>query len=195
MTAYLLTWVGYGTLLVACAAGLFLNLLGLPGLWLIVVAAIVYAWLTGFAYLGLWAVAALVLLGLLAELVEFLAGAAGSKQAGGSKRGMAGAIVGGLIGGIAGTFIPIPVVGTVIGSVAGCFIGAYGIEKLIGRPHGQSFAIGYGAAKGRVWGLVFKTLFGCAMAVIAALAGLPVGWFQRSLPAPQPAVQTTQPVA
>lgn len=191
------TWLSYLALLLACVAGLFLNLLGLPGIWLIVVAAMLYGWLIG--YIGLWTIVALVLLGVLAELVEFLAGAAGSKSAGGSKRGMAGAVLGGLVGGILGTFIPIPVLGTILGSVAGCFGGAYAVEWYIGKTHGDAARISYGAAKGRIFGLVAKSIFGCAMAATAAIVGLPIRFVNDALPTP-PATQpieatTTMPVA
>ena len=55
----------------------------------------VYAWLTGLNnYVGTTSLIVLVVIGLLAELVEFLAGSAGAKKAGGSKRAAVGAIVG-----------------------------------------------------------------------------------------------------
>ena len=80
--------VYYILLIVLMLTGLFLNILGLPGLWLIVLSYIIYAWITGWnIYVGLPSVIALLLLALAAELVEFMAGAAGSAAAGGRKRG------------------------------------------------------------------------------------------------------------
>ena len=188
---YAWPWLAYVALLLIVGAGLFLNILGLPGLWLIVVAAIAYAWAFGFAYIGWGTIIALIVLGLLAELVEFFAGAAGSKQAGGSKRGMVGAIIGGIVGGIVGTpLIPIPIVGTVVGSVAGCFLGAYGIELLIGKSHGEATSISYGAAKGRMVGLIAKTGFGLAMAIVTAVMGAPIMW-GRSTSVTTPALPAT----
>lgn len=182
-------WVAYALLLVAAVAGLFLNILGLPGLWLIVVAAIAYAWAFNFVYFGWWTIIALFALGVSAEIVEFFASAAGSKQAGGSKRGMAGAVVGGLVGGLVATpLIPIPILGTIIGSVAGSFIGAYGIEWWIGKTHGEAATISYGAAKGRVVGIVAKSAFGIAMAMLVAIMGVPFNWWTN---APTPVVTPT----
>jgi uncharacterized protein len=184
--------LAYATLLMLMAAGLFLNILGLPGLWLIVISVVVYGWIFGWTYVGVWTIAVLVVLGLLAELVELLAGAAGSKAAGGSKRGMIGAIVGGIIGGIAGTpLIPIPVVGTIVGSVAGCFIGAYAIEWAIGRTHGDAAVISYGAAKGRIVGLLAKTAFGVVMAIWAAVAAIPIVWGAPIVVLPSTTLPTT----
>lgn len=167
-------WLWYALLLVVVLAGLFLNILGLPGLWLIVVAAIAYAWGFGFALIGAWTLLTVFALAVLAEIVEFVAGAAGSKSAGGSKRGMAGAIVGGLVGGILGSvLLPIPIVGTVVGSVAGTFAGAYVVEIGVGKSHGDSLYISAGAAKGRIWGMVWKSLFGVVMSAIIAWTALP----------------------
>lgn len=181
-------WLWYALLLVVVLAGLFLNIIGLPGLWLIVVAALVYAWGFGFALIGKWTLLAIFGLAVLAELVEFLAGAAGSKQAGGSKRGMAGAVAGGLIGGLVGTaLLPIPIVGTIVGSVVGTFAGAYVVEVGVGRTHNDSLYISAGAAKGRIWGMIWKSLFGVIMAAVIAVAGLPLA-SKRNVATPPPAL-------
>jgi uncharacterized protein YqgC (DUF456 family) len=191
MTPYL-DWTYYLILLALCVVGLAVNILGLPGLWLIVAAAVAYAWATAFAHLGLWGLITLVGLALLAELVEFLAGSAGAKAAGGSKRGMAGAVVGGLVGGILGTpFIPIPVLGTIIGAVAGSFAGAALVEYAIGRTAGHSFRVGVGAAKGRFWGIVSKSAIGLAMTAVVILFAIPLhGRTPVLLP---PGTPTTRP--
>src|SRR4051794_23032337 len=97
-------WVYYLLLIVVLFAGLFVNILGLPGLWLMVLGHVCFGWLTTWdRYVGWQSAVALFVLALLAEGVEFLASAAGSKAAGGSKRGMIGAVIGGLVGGIVGT--------------------------------------------------------------------------------------------
>jgi uncharacterized protein YqgC (DUF456 family) len=165
----------YILLLILMLTGLFLNILGLPGLWLIVLSYIVYAWVTGWnIYVGLPSIIALLLLALAAELVEFLAGAAGSHAAGGRKRGMLGAIVGGIIGGIVGTgVIPIPIVGTIVGACAGAFIGAFALEYA-DKDADHAMRVGIGAAKGRFWGIVWKSAFGILMFLVAAFCGLPM---------------------
>jgi uncharacterized protein YqgC (DUF456 family) len=164
----------YIILIILMLTGLFLNILGLPGLWLIVISYIGYALLTGWGvFVGWPSIVIIVLLALGAELVEFLAGAAGSHAAGGRKRGMAGAIVGGIVGGIVGTaVIPIPIVGTIIGACAGAFGGAFLLEYM-DKDHEHAMRVGLGAAKGRFWGIVWKSAFGLLMFLVAALAGLP----------------------
>src|SRR5438034_66998 len=85
---------------------LLLNLLGLPGNWLIVIttALVVFAQRHGPAHL--FSVPTLVTITVLAglgEVMELGAGAAGARQAGASRRGSAGALLGGVAGAIAGT--------------------------------------------------------------------------------------------
>src|SRR5436190_8647054 len=69
-----------------------LNLLGLPGNWMIVAATVAYAWLTSAPGGGglRWAAVGIVTgLAVVGEVVEFGASAAGVKRAGGSRRGAA----------------------------------------------------------------------------------------------------------
>lgn len=172
----MLDWTYYASLLLLQFTGLLLAVLGLPGLWLMVGALGAFAWLTTWErYVGWPAMVAVLVLALAAEGVEFVAGAAGSAKAGGSKRGMIGAIVGAIVGGIVLTgFIPIPVVGTVIGLCVGSFAGAFLVEVGIGREVDHSLRVGWGAAKGRFWGTVIKLGFGVVILLVAAVTALPV---------------------
>src|SRR5918993_671757 len=162
----------YILLLLLMLTGLFLNILGLPGLWLMVVSYVGYGLATGWdVYVGWPSVVVVVLLALGAELVEFLAGAAGSAAAGGRKRGMLGAIVGGIIGGIVGTPI-LPIIGTIVGACAGAFVGAAAME-FMDKDAAHAMRVGIGAAKGRFWGIVSKTAFGLIMFIVAGWCGVP----------------------
>src|SRR5207237_787471 len=149
---------------------------GLPGLWLMVAATAVYGLITRWAYLGFKTMFALILIALIAEVVETVAGGAGAKRAGASKRGIAGAIVGGLIGALVLSFlIPIPVIGTIVGACAGSLLGAMLVEISIGREVVHSLRVGVGAAKGRLLGIISKLAFGLLMLLIALYAAFPVG--------------------
>ena len=97
-------------------------------------------------------------------------GAAGARQAGGSKRGAALAIVGGVVGAILGTALPIPVLGTLIGACAGAFAGSLLGDRLAGRPMEQSVEAGRGAAIGRFWGTTSKMIIGAVVLVLLAVA-------------------------
>ena len=163
-------WIAYILLLLLSVAGLLISILGLPGLWLMVGSFACYAWLTGWDhYIGWASMGTVIGLGLVAELAEFLAGAAGSKAAGGRLRGMFGAIVGAIVGGIAFSFIPVPVVSTIAGACIGAFVGA-AILELTDRDFVHAMKVGWGAAKGRFWGIVVKLSIGTLMLIIVAIA-------------------------
>ncbi|MFT3786794.1 MAG: DUF456 domain-containing protein [Tepidisphaeraceae bacterium] len=179
MIGSLALWLLYLLLLLAGIAGLVLNIVGLPGIWLIPLAAIVYKLLPISGPVMSWtAILATVGVGIVAEIAEFAAGALGSAKAGGSKRGMVGALLGGLVGAIAAqVLVPIPIVGAILGAVLGSFIGAYLFEfAWTGKSHGHAFRIGVGAAKGRVMGLVIKSVCGCVMLLIVLITAWPWGY-------------------
>lgn len=168
-------WVYYSALFTLLLVGLFLNIVGLPGLWVMVAAAFGYAWVTGFGvHLGWQGLLVLTLLAALAELLEFLAGSAGAKKVGGSKRGMVGAIVGGILGAIFFS-IPVPIIGTIVGACLGTFLGAWVVELMVGKEMRQSVDIGVGAAKGRLWGTLLKLTIGVVMLLVTAVIALPLG--------------------
>ena len=107
-----------------------LNLLGLPGNWMIVAATALYAWLTAGPGSGgpRWtAVAVVTGLAILGELVEFGASAAGVKRAGGSRRGAVLALIGSVVGAMTGLFVgvPIPVIGSVIAALLFAGLGEF----------------------------------------------------------------------
>jgi uncharacterized protein YqgC (DUF456 family) len=169
-------WLYYLVLIAVMAFGWFVNIIGLPGLWLMVGAYAFYGLFTGWnRHVGWASLIAMVLLAVAAEIVEFAAGAAGSSAAGGRKRGALGAIVGGLIGGIFLTaLVPIPIVGTIVGACIGAFLGA-AIMEFWDKDAAHSLRVGYGAAKGRFWGIISKSAFGLVMMLVALVAALPYG--------------------
>jgi hypothetical protein len=167
-------WVYYLLLLLVALFGLFLNILTLPGLWLMVAAAAGYAWLTGWnRFIGHTSMTLLIILAIAGELLEFAATAGGPKAAGGRKRGMIGAVVGALLGGIFLSFIPIPIVSTIVGACLGAFIGAT-VMELSDRDFRHAMRVGVGAAKGRFKGIIVKLAIGAVMFVIILIAAMPI---------------------
>ena len=162
-------------LLVANLAAWISTFFTLPGNWVILLLAALYAWLLPADLdprLSWWVVGAAGLLALLGEVVELFAGAAGAKKQGGSKRGMALSLVLTFVGSLAGAAIgsPVPVIGLLIGALAGAgagaFAGAYLGEWWAGRQHRERVDIGAGALVGRMLGTVGKLALGIAMIVI-----------------------------
>lgn len=183
-------WVYYLLTLAAMVVGLWINILTLPGLWVMVASVAIYAWVTGGQYVGWPGLISLVVLAGLAEVVEFVAGGAGAKKAGGSKRAFVGAIIGSILGAIF-LSIPFPVVGTIFGICAGTFIGAMVVEFMVKRDHEQAFRVGWGATLGRLIGILTKLAFGVVIFVVATILAWPTGAAPASLPAPPGA--TTMP--
>lgn len=165
----------YATLLALLnLACLSLTLAGLPGIWLMIGLSLLVAWLTpqssriGFEWPTLVTV---LVIAAIAEIVELLAGATGSKKSGGSHWGAIGALFGGMAGAILGTFlIPVPVIGTIAGAVGGAFAGAVILELASGKPHGVALRSGKGAAIGHFIGIMTKFSLGCLVWLILAIA-------------------------
>lgn len=146
-------------------------LFNLPGTWLMVLLATLFEWLTPAESMFGWTVLAVaVALAALGEILEFALGAAGSRQAGGSRRAAALAIVGGVIGAILGTPLPIPIAGTLIGACLGAFAGSLLGDIWAGRPLFRSVAAGKGAAVGRFWGTVSKMIVGGMIVLLLGIA-------------------------
>jgi uncharacterized protein YqgC (DUF456 family) len=166
-------WFAYSLLLILSLAGIFITLLGLPGLWVMVAAALLYAWYTSFQYIGLWTLVILIVIATIAEVIEFMAGSAGAKKAGGSRRAAWGALIGGLLGAFLLT-IPIPIIGTTIGLCFGVFVGALLGELTVRDDTAHSIRVGLAATKARIYAILIKLLFSIAMLALAGTMAFPL---------------------
>ena len=174
-------WSEYGV----ATAFVFLSLgcvlvvpIGLPGMWAMLGLAVALELLDeailgmpGLVTFGWPMLATAGAIGILAEIVEAGAGAAGTRAGGGTPRGMIGAIVGGIVGAIALTpLIPIPVVGTLVGALLGTFAGALYAEATSPerRDDAQPMRAALGATVGRLAGTLGKMLLAVVIWVMLA---------------------------
>jgi uncharacterized protein len=174
------TYYLWATLLVVGSViAWLLNLVTLPGNWIILGGAALFAWLmpAGDGRGITWTVViVLAILAVVGEVIEFAAGAAGAAKQGASRRAVAlsmiGAIVGSVVGLTAGLPIPIPLIGPLVmaifGGAAGAFAGAYLGEAWKGRDEPARNAAGRGAFFGRIWGTVGKFAVGAIMLAVVA---------------------------
>jgi uncharacterized protein YqgC (DUF456 family) len=157
-------------LVLANSAWLALDLVGLPGNWLIIVGTLLVAWLRPGMF-GLWTLVAAVALAAVGEVLELFSGVWGAQKGGAGRRGSAGALLGGIIGAIMGTFlIPVPVFGSLLGACAGACLGAWVLELSGGRDSRASLHAGIGAGLGRAVGTIVKLFVGIVLWLMIAIA-------------------------
>jgi uncharacterized protein YqgC (DUF456 family) len=159
----------------ATVVGWALTLVGLPGNWLMVLAAAGYVWLgptSGVMQITWITIAALAALAAGGEVAEFVASMWGARRAGGSRRAAVFALVGSLVGAVGGGIVgvPIPIVGppiaAVIGGALGALVGAGMAESSRGERAGKSWQVGQAAFWGRLVGTGIKTLVSTIMAAV-----------------------------
>lgn len=167
------------TLFTLFNAGAWLtNLLSLPGNWLIVLAAAVFAYfipeseLHGIGWIGIVGLAVLAGLG---ELLEFAASAIAVGKQGASRRAMVLSIAGTMVGSLMGAFVTIPIpilgpmVGALLGGALGALAGAWLGEVWKGKSLQEGWEVGKGAVIGKLLGTTGKLAVGALMVVVATV--------------------------
>jgi len=149
----------------ACVVGLLLIPLGLPGLWVIVLAVLGYGWLTDFRTMSAGFIILITGLAMAGELIEAWLGFRFAQRYGGSRRAGWGALLGGLIGAVIG--VPIPIIGSVIGGFVGAFAGAALFEYTLARQSDVAARAGWGAVLGRAVAAAVKMAIGVVLSVAA----------------------------
>jgi uncharacterized protein YqgC (DUF456 family) len=166
----LLWLLGLLLLFLVCLAALFSLLFGLPGTFIILLAAFVYAWATGFATIAWSTLGWLLGLTILGEGIELVAAAGGSGQRP-SRRVAIAAICGAVIGGLVGTPILFGI-GSLLGALLGAFTGAAIASVSEGGSIDSSLRAGFAALRGRLLGFVLKASLAAVMVVLVAAAVL-----------------------
>jgi uncharacterized protein len=142
---------------------------GLPGLWIMVGAALAYQLLLP-GTIGMVTLVATALLALVAEVLEFTLAGRYARKYGGSRRAGWGAIIGSIVGAIVG--VPIPILGSIVGGFVGAFVGAFIAERSRGTEVAGSSRVATGALVGRVVAAAMKTGIGVVIAVWVFAAAL-----------------------
>lgn len=161
--------LAYLLLVAACLAGVLVTPVALPGTLIILVAAGLYAWATGFATLGWPVLVTLAAIAALAEAAEWLTGAVGARRAGGSRRAAWLAIAGAFVGGLLGAGIGFGA-GAIPGALVGAFVGAFLAEASLEGDWARARRVGLGALVGRAFGMAIKGAAAVAMTILAAVA-------------------------
>lgn len=134
----------------------------LPGIPVVFAGLLIAAWADGFQHAGTLTLVVLGLLTVFALIVDFVAGVAGAKRVGASRR----AVIGAALGTLVGIFFGLP------GLLLGPFLGALCGELAAGGGLQKATSVGLGAWLGFVVGTVVKLGVCFAMLGIFSLAWL-----------------------
>lgn len=156
----IILWIITAALTISGLAGLLLPML--PGAPLLLAGLVCAAWAEDFRHIGLGTLLFLTGMAGLTYLVEFAASALGARKYGGSKRAMAGAVLGGFVG----IFLGVP------GILLGPFLGAVIGELSLQRSLDQAGRAGFGTVVGMAIGVAGKLAIGIAMVGIFILVRL-----------------------
>lgn len=160
--------LGYVLFYMTMLLGVVVVPLGLPGEFLIVIATGIFILAGGSGAIGWWTFLVLLFLGILAEIIEFIAGLLGAKVKGSLWSG-----IGAIIGGIAGAVIGAPfglILGSLAGVFAGTFLGAYLIELYISKHSNQAMSVAGAALVARLIGVAVKVTIAVVMILLVTLA-------------------------
>lgn len=159
----LILGLGLGLVLFAL---LWLNLLSLPGNWLMLGVLALVVWLGPTGRLTWEFVGLMGLLALLGEIIEFAAQLIGGKRGGASGAGNFGGIVGSIAGAILGAPFGLGL-GSIVGALFGAWIGCFAVERLRQESHRKAVEAAWGAFWGRSLGLVGKAAVGAVIIVMS----------------------------
>lgn len=166
--AAVLSVVSLVVLASVCGLAVASLVFGLPGTFLILAAAGVYAWATGFVAVTWGTLGWLALLAVTGEVIEVVLGSGVGGSTRPSRRVAVASIAGSIVGGLLGAPLLFGL-GALAGALAGAFVGA-GIAA-----HSESGDLehavrhGLGAMKGRFAGFAVKSAIGVAMTLLVMI--------------------------
>ncbi|MCB9790355.1 DUF456 domain-containing protein [Candidatus Nomurabacteria bacterium] len=150
-----LIWLLIGTLVIA---GLLITLVGLPGVWLVLIGILISAIYTGFEQIGPGILILFTILALISSLADNLLVILGAKYTGGSRWSMVGAVIGAMIG---------LFVGNIFGLILGPFIGASIFEVIFAKKDTKSaMKAGFGTFLGFLLSILLKFGMGVLISII-----------------------------
>lgn len=158
-------------LIMAMLGGIGMITMGLPGNLLLFIGVLLYAAGSGFIYLSFESLIVVLVILLLAEGIEFVAGLLGAKKEKASKRAMIGAVFGGFCGAIVGSGI-VPIVGSMVGLVCGGFVGSYLAEYSKAKDRDKAGRVAVGVAVGQMTGVVVKLVM-ALLAIVYVVCQIP----------------------
>lgn len=166
--ASILGWIGLVFFLLVLTIGILSIAFGIPGTWIILIDAFVYAWATHFQILTFPVLLFLLLLAITGEVLEFFLSIKGIKRSKPSK----GVVFTSFFCGLFLAILMAPLffgLGAIMGALIGTFGGAFLMEYLSQKRLGHAMQIGWKAFLGRLAGFMSKFAIASVMIVFILL--------------------------
>lgn len=161
----MIAFLGWFVFWVILAVSVPVQLVGLPGTWIILADALALRFLTGPEVLSWQVLLVLFIAAFFGEVLEFYSAVAGARQRTDLKGIAPAAIAGGIMGGILGAAFFFGL-GALPGAAAGSFAGVFILALASGSKPGEAAGIGAGALVGRLKGTAIKLIASVAMIAI-----------------------------
>ncbi len=164
--ADLIIWFLFGSVLIVA---LPLQLMGLPGTWLLAADVFLFRWIMGPDFIDYHTVIILGLMALLAEALEFMTAVKGVRSGPPVRGAAVASIVGAFAGGLAGA----PVLFG-LGAIPGMAIGALLAVFVVSLAGGATLVVAsqtaLGAMTGRIKGTALKMIVAVAMVAVIIIS-------------------------
>jgi hypothetical protein len=161
-----LTWFLFGSVLVLA---LPLQLLGLPGTWLLVVNVVMLRWVTGSAWLDYHTVIVLLIMAVTGEFLEFFTAIQGARTGPDVSGSVTAALVGALVGGLLGAPILFGL-GAIPGMAIGAWSFVFGVALVGGHGSADAARAALGALSGRLKGTAAKMMIAVGMVAVIVVS-------------------------
>jgi len=136
-------------------AGIILPVLpGIPVIWL---GTLFYAFFTGFENIGFGVLVIFTVLTVFSLIIDYTANSIGAKKYGAGKWGVIGAFAGLIVG---------LILAGPVGLIIGPFLGAFAGELLSGKDNRQAFKAGIGSFVGFLGGILIKLVIALVMIIM-----------------------------
>jgi len=146
-----------------------LQLLGLPGTWLLVADAFLLRWLKGPELIDYHTVIILCIMAMFAEIMEFLTAVQGARSGPPVRGAAAASIVGAFAGGLAGAPILFGL-GAIPGMAIGAWLAVFTVALAGGAAIGTASLTALGAMTGRIKGTALKIIVAVAMVAVIIIS-------------------------
>ncbi|MBN1788306.1 MAG: DUF456 family protein [Sedimentisphaerales bacterium] len=148
---------------------LILSFFALPGNWLMIVTTVLFSIWQKDSF-SIYVIIIAIILAVIGEIIEFLAGAGGAKLAGGGKKAILAAIAGAIVGAVLGTvLIPVPLFGTLLGSAIGTGMAVLIVEEKAGKEFKDSVKTATTAGIAQMLGTSAKVIVGLVIWLVFAI--------------------------